>query len=226
MRTLPDIKDLLEPLERAISDVLIPSLTEHNCSVAERKLLALPARMGGLGMTNPPESAMICQRGGLVIQRHDEIRDLEAELLDMVCHDVAIEPTLQPLAGEDLNRGANTAPNARLDVDCRGFWERQRAAFFDVGYVTRMRTRTKLSPKQIYKLHEDEKKRKYASRIIEVENGTCTPLVFTTTGGMSQECQRYIPGLPSSSLQRSRKTTPQKSHGSERGCPSPSCGLP
>ena len=57
MRTLPDINDLLEPLERAISDVLIPSLTEHNCSVAERKLLALPARMGGLGMTNPSESA-------------------------------------------------------------------------------------------------------------------------------------------------------------------------
>ena len=48
-----------------------------------------------------------------------------------------------------------------------------------------------LSPKQIYKLHEDEKKRKYASRIIEVENGTFTPLVFTTTGGMFQECQWY-----------------------------------
>ena len=48
-----------------------------------------------------------------------------------------------------------------------------------------------LSPKQIYKLHEDEKKRKCASRKIEVENGTFTPLVFTTAGGMSQECQRY-----------------------------------
>ena len=57
MRTLPDIKDLLDALDRAISDVLIPSLTEHNCSVAERQLLALPARMGGLGMTNPSESA-------------------------------------------------------------------------------------------------------------------------------------------------------------------------
>ena len=57
MRTLPDIEDLLEPLERAITDVLIPSLKDHNCSVAERKLLALPARMGGLGMTNSSESA-------------------------------------------------------------------------------------------------------------------------------------------------------------------------
>ena len=29
------------------------------------------------------DHAMICQRGGLVIQRHNEIRDLQAKLLDM-----------------------------------------------------------------------------------------------------------------------------------------------
>ena len=40
-------------------------------------------------------------------------------------------------------------------------------------------------------LHGDEKKRKYVSRIIKVENGTFTPLLFTKTGGMSQKCQRY-----------------------------------
>ena len=62
------------------------------------------------------DHAIICQRRGLVIQRHNEIRDLEADLLDMVCYDVAIEPILQPLAGEELNRGANTATDARLDV--------------------------------------------------------------------------------------------------------------
>ena len=84
------------------------------------------------------DHTMICQQGGLVIQRHNEIRDLGAELLDMVCYDVAIEPTLQPLAGEECNRGANTAPDAMsvsrssLDVHCHGFWERQRAAFLDI----------------------------------------------------------------------------------------------
>ena len=67
------------------------------------------------------DHAMICQRGGLIIQRHNEIRDLEVELLDMVCHDVAVEPTLQPLNGEELNRVANTALDARLHVRCRGF---------------------------------------------------------------------------------------------------------
>lgn len=36
------------------------------------------------------DQAMICQRGGPIIRRHNEIRDLEAELLDMICYDVAI----------------------------------------------------------------------------------------------------------------------------------------
>ena len=62
----------------------------------------------------------------------------------------------------------------------------------------------------MYKLHEDEKKRKYASRIIEVENDTFTPLVFTTKGGMSQECQRHhfrLAELISSKKQEDYATT-------------------
>ena len=67
-----------------------------------------------------------------MIQRHNELRDLEAEMLDMVCYDVEVEPVLQVLTGESLERGANTAPDARLDIHARGVWERQRSAFFDV----------------------------------------------------------------------------------------------
>ena len=131
------------------------------------------------------DHAMICQYGGLVIQCHNEIRDLEAGLLKMVCHDVEIEPYLKPIAGEELNRGANKALNARLDVHCRGFWERQRAAFFDIWYVTQMRTHTKNLPQNrsisCTKM----------TRVTEVEKGTFTPLVITTTGGMANECLRY-----------------------------------
>ena len=38
-----------------------------------------------------------------------------------------------------------------------------------------------LTPKQIYKKHENEKKRQYAERVMEIEQGTFTPLVLTTT---------------------------------------------
>ena len=55
LRTLPDIQDLLEPLERAITDVLIPAVTDHTLSEGERELLSFPVRMGGLGFTNPVE---------------------------------------------------------------------------------------------------------------------------------------------------------------------------
>ena len=48
-----------------------------------------------------------------------------------------------------------------------------------------------LTPKQIYRQHETEKKRMFASRVLEVEHGTFTPLVFTTTGGMADECKRF-----------------------------------
>ena len=39
--------------------------------------------------------------------------------------------------------------------------------------------------------YQNEKKRMYASRVMEVEQATFTPLVFTTTGGMAPECQVY-----------------------------------
>ena len=79
------------------------------------------------------DHAMICKRGEFVTQvRHNELRDLEAELLNMVCTDVEIEPVLQDILGEQLGRGSNRAPDARLDIHACRFWENQRSAFFDV----------------------------------------------------------------------------------------------
>ena len=129
------------------------------------------------------DHAMICKRGGFVIQRHNELRDLEAELLTLVCKDVEIEPVLQDITGEELNRGANTAQDARLDIHARGFWERQRAAFFDVRVChPNAESYRDLDLDQIFKQHENEKKRQYSSRVLEVEQATFTPLVFSTTG--------------------------------------------
>ena len=48
-----------------------------------------------------------------------------------------------------------------------------------------------MDPDQIFRQHETEKKRQYASRVLEVEQSTFTPLVFSTTGGMAVECKRY-----------------------------------
>ena len=46
------------------------------------------------------------------------------------------------------------------------------------------------SLRKIYAEQEKEKKRKYNHRILEVEKATFVPLVFTTSGGMSLECEK------------------------------------
>ena len=54
MRTIPDIQDLLIPLENEIHQTFIPALTGRPpCSKLERDLLGLPVRLGGMGLTNP-----------------------------------------------------------------------------------------------------------------------------------------------------------------------------
>ena len=53
-RTIPHIQDLLRPLETAILQHFIPALTGREaCFAAERDLLALPVRLGVLGLVNP-----------------------------------------------------------------------------------------------------------------------------------------------------------------------------
>ena len=51
-----------------------------------------------------------------------------------VCHNVGIEPNLQPVTGEKFeHKTANREDGARLDIVAQGFWERNRqSAFFDV----------------------------------------------------------------------------------------------
>ena len=51
------------------------------------------------------------------------------------------------------------------------------------------------SIKAVLRTHEMEKKRKYNRRIMEVEHGSFTPLVFTTSGVMAHECSVFHKSL-------------------------------
>ena len=140
--------------------------------------------------------AMNCQRGGFVINRHDKIRNFEANLLNQVCTDVQIEPLLQPTNGHSFSRSANTQRDARLDVRAKGFWRESQNAFFDVRITNAdcdSQVNTDIS--SVLKKHEQEKKRQYNARVMEVEHGTFTPLVFSIKGVMGQECQIFHKAL-------------------------------
>ncbi len=59
-RSTPNIKDLIKPLEETIRTIFIPNLTSQNApNDKERQLLALPARLGGLGISNPSERSTL-----------------------------------------------------------------------------------------------------------------------------------------------------------------------
>ena len=90
---------------------------------------------------------------------------------------------LQPLTGEKLNyKTSNTSPEARLDVSVRGFWTRGQRTFCDRDVrvfdpsAPRLLSRTLESA---YIEHEQEKRRGYNQRVLQVEQGSFTPLIFS-----------------------------------------------
>ena len=72
---------------------------------------------------------------------------------------IEVEPVLQDITGEELNRGANTTLNVWLDIVAWGFWERQRSAFFDVRVChLNADSYRDLDPDHIFRQHKTEKK--------------------------------------------------------------------
>ena len=103
------------------------------------------------------DHAMICKRSSFIIQRHNELLELEADLLDLVCNDVETNPVLKEITGETLNSGANLACDARLDIHARGFWERQKWTFFDLRVChPNADSHKDLTPEQVYHFHDDD----------------------------------------------------------------------
>ena len=141
---------------------------------------------------NDINHTLICKSGGYVIFRHNKMRDTEAELLREVCRDVRIEPELMPMEPITFERNGNNAEKARLDISARGIWSSFEKTFFDVRVLHPNATsyRNKTLP-ELFRQHEREKKRLYNNRVIQVEKGTFTPLVFSTNGGMAPEATRY-----------------------------------
>ena len=140
---------------------------------------------------------MICKRGGFQILRHNEIRDMTAKLLSEVCLNVATEPPLQPLTGETfMYRSANVDAEARLDIKARGFWNLTQYAYCDVRvfHPNAPCYRSK-DLSAVYKQHESAKKREYNQRVLNVEHGVFTPLVFASTGSMAQEASTFYKRL-------------------------------
>ena len=131
-----------------------------------------------------------------MIIRHNVVRDTIAEILQEVCKDVRVEPQLLPVTGEELPARANTADGARADVSAIGLWQPLNRALIDVKVFNPLASSNATQDlQQVYKRHEQEKKAQYNDRVIEVEKGTFTPVIFSCSGGASKEASRLLKAI-------------------------------
>ena len=129
--------------------------------------------------------------------RHDSLKNMTAILLEQVCKDVFIEPALINVTSESLPTGTSRDEGARLDISARGFWTPLDRAFLDVR-VLHPNAPSNSSHKnlgQMYASHEYQKKYKYNARVQQVEKACFTSLVFSTTGGMGGEAEKFFKHL-------------------------------
>ena len=74
----------------------------------------------------------------------------------------------------------------------RGIWREGQNTFFDTRITnTNSEYQRHLTPEKIFTKHEREKKRQYNKRIMNVEHGIFTPLVFSVNGEKAKECLKF-----------------------------------
>ena len=100
--------------------------------------------------------------------------------MNQVCHDVEIEPKLQPLHGESfVNNSTTTEDEARLDIKATWLWgSRFRRAFFDLKIFNPHAKTSRKLHKDAYKYHEMLKNSKYQQRFLNVRWFSYAPVAL------------------------------------------------
>jgi hypothetical protein len=152
---------------------------------------ALPPRCDGCGERFSTEHAMACRKGGLIIQRHNDLVNTWGQMCGQALtpSTVSDEPLIQqsrdmPVAGTNQTI---PSPELRGDLAVHGFWTKGQTAIFDVRITdTDQPTNRKIDPSKVLLRHEKEKKSKYGALCI-AKRRSFTPLVFSVDGLLGKE---------------------------------------
>ena len=152
----------------------------------------LPQKCDGCGANFSVDHALTCHKGGLILQRHNDLAKEWSALCSQALTPTAVtaEPlihsgrTAAPEANSDShsNSNANNHPDARGDVGAHGFWSRQRTTIFDIRITdTDAPSQRGTAPTKILARHEREKKAKYLQACLD-RRQDFSPLVFSVDG--------------------------------------------
>ena len=146
----------------------------------------LPPKCDGCGTALTLQHALDCKKGGLVIQRHNEIRDCIGDIASQVWTHVIKEPVVREADVKNADGGL------RLDLGIRGVWQPQVEALFDVKVVdTDAPSHRTRSPEAILESKAKEKKRVYEQAVVE-RRGNFTPIVLSVDGLLHREAEHFL----------------------------------
>ncbi len=167
----------------------------------------LPKHCDGCGSKFSIEHALQCKKGGLVNQRHNEIRDELCEIAARAIIPSAVrdEPLIHPCRLADDNITA-IFPEENLVIDnngdrgdvlIRGLWSNGTDCILDVRVTdTNAATYARKDPKEVLAKQEREKKKKYLQACLD-QRRHFSPFVVSCDGLLGKEAQAVLQNLAS-----------------------------
>ncbi len=151
-----------------------------------RPLLRMPASCDGCGAPFDLGHALDCKKGGLVTQRHNEVRDALGDIAAMAYKEVVREPIVRDA---DDARGI---PALVADLGVRGVWQPQSEALFDVRVVdTDAQSYVQRAVSAVLATAEREKKGKY-TQAVETRHASFSPFALSVDGFLAREARFTI----------------------------------
>jgi hypothetical protein len=169
-----------------------------------RALRRSPGTCDGCGVSFSLSHALSCKKGGLIIQRHNEIRDAIGDLSALAWKEVVSEPVIRER--EDFT---NT-PALIADLGVRGVWAPQTMALFDIRVTdTDAPSYSTHSIQSVLSNAETAKKTKYAEAC-QQRRASFTPLIVSVDGALGTEAKAFIKrlsGLLATKWEKNQATT-------------------
>ena len=151
-----------------------------------KPLLEVPPNCDGCSAPFDLSHALSCRKGGLVTQRHNEVRDAFGDLSSLAYGQVVREPVVR-----EANHSSDS-PALVADLSVNGVWVPQSEVLFDVRIIdTDARSYLNRSPLDVLSAAEEEKKRKYHQACIE-RRAQFTPLCITVDGMLGKEASIFV----------------------------------
>ena len=155
----------------------------------KKPLLNIPLSCDGCGSPSSLDHFLVCKKGGLITQRHNEIRDAIGDLAALVWGSVKREPVVKDISHDD------SGEVLIADLCVRGVWLPQAEALFDVRVIdTDAQSYLRQPPTSVLLTAEIEKKRKYLDASV-ARRAHFTPLCFSVDGLVSPEAASFLKRL-------------------------------